>query len=79
MIEKLIQKSKNITASGRNDIEPAWIAQAQQRLGFALPASYKQMLLRYASVSAAGTELKTRSRRPSLRIVPTPISATRMR
>ena len=28
-------------------------------LGFALPASYKQMLLRYASISAAGTELKT--------------------
>ncbi len=59
MIEELIQKSKNITASGRSDIEPAWIAQAQRRLGFALPASYKQMLLRYASVSAAGTELKT--------------------
>lgn len=58
MIEELIQKSKNITASGRSDIEPAWIAQAQRRLGFALPASYKQMLLRYASVSAAGTELK---------------------
>lgn len=59
MIEKLIQKSKNITASGRSDIKPAWIAQTQRRLGFALPASYKQMLLRYASVSAAGTELKT--------------------
>lgn len=59
MIEKLIQKSKNITAAGRSDIEPAWIAQAQRRLGFALSASYKQMLLRYASVSAAGTELKT--------------------
>ena len=59
MIEKLIQKSKNITAAGRSDIEPAWIAQAQRRLGFALPVSYKQMLLRYASVSAAGTELKT--------------------
>ena len=59
MIEKLIQKSKNITAAGRSDIEPAWIAQAQRRLGFALPASYKQMLLRYASVSAAGAELKT--------------------
>ena len=59
MIEKLIQKSKNITAAGRSDIEPAWIAQVQRRLGFALPASYKQMLLRYASVSAAGTELKT--------------------
>ena len=59
MIEELIQKSKNITAAGRSDIEPAWIAQAQQQLGFALPASYKQMLLRYASVSAAGTELKT--------------------
>lgn len=59
MIEKLIQKSKNITAAGRSDIKPAWIAQAQRRLGFALPASYKQMLLRYASVSAAGTELKT--------------------
>ena len=59
MIEKLIQKSKNITASGCSDIEPAWIAQAQRRRGFALPASYKQMLLRYASVSAAGTELKT--------------------
>lgn len=59
MIEKLIQKSKNITTSGRSDIKPAWIAQAQRRLGFALPASYKQMLLRYASVSAAGTELKT--------------------
>ena len=59
MIEKLIQKSKNITASGRSDIEPAWIAQAQRRLGFALPASYKQMLLRYASVSVAGMELKT--------------------
>ena len=44
---------------GRSDIEPAWIAQAQRRLGFALPESYKQMLLRYASVSAAGTELKT--------------------
>ena len=43
----------------RSDIKPAWIAQAQRRLGFALPASYKQMLLRYASVSAAGTELKT--------------------
>ena len=59
MIEKLIQKSKNITAAGHSDIEPAWIAQAQRRLGFALPASYKRMLLRYASVSAAGTELKT--------------------
>ena len=59
MIEELIQKSKNITAAGRSDIEPSWIAQAQRRLGFALPASYKQMLLRYASVSAAGTELKT--------------------
>ncbi|WP_298051801.1 hypothetical protein [uncultured Campylobacter sp.] len=59
MIEKLIQKSKNITAAGRSDIKPAWIAQAQRKLGFALPASYKQMLLRYASVSAAGTELKT--------------------
>ena len=59
MIEKLIQRSKNIAAAGRSDIEPAWIAQAQRRLGFALPASYKQMLLRYASVSAAGTELKT--------------------
>ena len=59
MIEKLIQKSKNITAAGRSDIKPAWIAQAQRRLGFALPASYKHMLLRYASVSAAGTELKT--------------------
>ena len=59
MIEELIQKSKNITAAGRSDIESAWIAQAQRRLGFALPASYKQMLLRYASVSAAGTELKT--------------------
>ena len=59
MIEELIQKSKNITAAGCSDIEPAWIAQAQRRLGFALPASYKQMLLRYASVSAAGTELKT--------------------
>ncbi|WP_297997482.1 hypothetical protein [uncultured Campylobacter sp.] len=59
MIEELIQKSKNITAAGRSDIEPTWIAQAQRRLGFALPASYKQMLLRYASVSAAGTELKT--------------------
>ncbi len=59
MIEELIQKSKNIAAAGRSDIEPAWIAQAQRRLGFALPASYKQMLLRYASVSAAGTELKT--------------------
>ena len=45
MIEKLIQKSKNIAAAGRSDIEPAWIAQAQRRLGFALPASYKQMLL----------------------------------
>ena len=44
MIEKLIQKSKNITAAGRSDIEPAWIAQAQRRLGFSLPASYKQML-----------------------------------
>ena len=59
MIEELIQKSKNITAAGRSDIEPTWIAQAQRRLGFALPASYKQMLPRYASVSAAGTELKT--------------------
>nr|WP_314379856.1 hypothetical protein [uncultured Campylobacter sp.] len=59
MIEELIQKSKNITALGRSDIEPAWIEKAQRRLGFALPASYKQMLLRYASVSAAGTELKT--------------------
>ena len=59
MIEKLIQKSKNITAARRSDIKPAWIAQAQRRLGFALPASYKQMLLRYASVSVAGTELKT--------------------
>ena len=59
MIEELIQKSKNITALGRSDIEPAWIAQAQRRLGFALPASYKQMLLRYASVSAARIELKT--------------------
>lgn len=59
MIEELIRKSKNITAAGRSDIEPAWIVQAQRRLGFALPASYKQMLLRYASVSAAGTELKT--------------------
>ena len=59
MIEELIQKSKNITAAERSDIEPAWIAQARQRLGFALPASYKQMLLRYASISAAGTELKT--------------------
>ncbi len=59
IIEKLIQRSKNIAAAGRSDIEPAWIAQAQRRLGFALPASYKQMLLRYASVSAAGTELKT--------------------
>ena len=60
MIEELIQKSKNIAAAGRSDIEPAWIAQAaQRRLGFALPASYKHMLLRYASVSAAGTELKT--------------------
>lgn len=59
MIEELIQKSKNITAAGRSDIEPAWIAQAQRRLGFALPASYKRMLLRYANVSAAGTELKT--------------------
>lgn len=58
-IEKLIRKYKNITTSGCSDIEPAWIAQAQQQLGFALPASYKQMLLRYASVSAAGTELKT--------------------
>ena len=35
MIEKLIQKSKNITAAGRSDIEPAWIAQAQRRLGAA--------------------------------------------
>ena len=78
MIEELIQKSKNITAAGRSDIEPAWIAQAQQRLGFALPVSYKQMLLRYASVSAAGTELK-RSHRPSSRVAPTPTSATRMR
>lgn len=59
MIEELIQKSKNIAAAGRSDIEPAWIAQAQRRLGLALPASYKQMLLRYASVSAAETELKT--------------------
>lgn len=59
MIEKLIQKSKNIAAAGRSDIKPAWIALAQQRLGFALPASYKQMLLRYASVSAARIELKT--------------------
>lgn len=59
MIEELIRKSKNITAAGRSDIEPTWIAQAQRRLGFALPASYKHMLLRYASVSAAGTELKT--------------------
>lgn len=59
MIEELIQKSKNITAAGHSDIEPAWIAQAQRRLGFALPASYKQMLLRYANVSAAGAELKT--------------------
>ena len=59
IIEKLIQKSKNIAAAGRSDIEPAWIAQAQRRLGFALPTSYKQMLLRYASISAAGTELKT--------------------
>ena len=59
MIEELIQKSKNIAAAGRSDIEPAWIAQAQRRLGFALPASYKRMLLRYASISAAGTELKT--------------------
>ena len=59
MIEELIQKSKNITAARRSDIKPAWIAQAQRRLGFALPASYKQMLLRYASVSVAGTELKT--------------------
>ena len=59
MIEELIQKSKNITAAGRSDIEPTWIAQAQRRLGFALPASYKQILLRYASISAAGTELKT--------------------
>ena len=59
MIEELIQKSKNITAAGLSDIEPAWIAQAQRWLGFALPASYKQMLLRYASFSAAGTELKT--------------------
>lgn len=59
MIEKLIQKSKNITAAGRSDIEPTWIAQAQRRLGFALPASYKHMLLRYASISAAETELKT--------------------
>ena len=58
IIEKLIQKSKNIMAVGRSDIEPAWIAQAQRRLSFALPASYKQMLLRYASVSAAETELK---------------------
>ena len=52
MIEKLIQKSKNITAAGRSDIEPAWIAQVQRRLGFALPVSYKQILLRYAGVSA---------------------------
>ena len=59
MIEELIQKSKNITAAGRSDIEPAWIAQAQRRLGFALPSSYKRILLRYANVSAAGTELKT--------------------
>ena len=59
MIEELIQKSKNIAAAGRSDIKPAWIAQAQRRLGFALPTSYKRMLLRYASISAAGTELKT--------------------
>ena len=58
MIEELIQKSKNITAAGHSDIEPAWIAQAQRRLGFALPASYKQMLLRYASISAAGDGAK---------------------
>ncbi|WP_297900700.1 hypothetical protein, partial [uncultured Campylobacter sp.] len=78
MIEELIQKSKNITAAGCSYIESAWIAQAQRRLGFALPASYKRMLLRYASVSAAGTEQK-RSRRPSSRVAPTRISATRMR
>lgn len=59
MIEELIQNSKNITAAGRSDIKPTWIAQAQRRLGFALPVSYKQILLRYASISAAGTELKT--------------------
>ena len=52
-------KKPRQTSAGRSDIEPAWIAQAQRRLGFALPASYKQMLLRYASISAAGTELKT--------------------
>ena len=52
MIEELIQKSKNITAAGRSDIEPAWIAQVQRRLGFALPVSYKQILLSYAGVSA---------------------------
>ena len=56
IIEKLIQKSKNIAAAGRSDIEPAWIAQAQRRLGFALPTSYKQMLLASAR---RGTELKT--------------------
>lgn len=63
MIEELIQKSKNITVSGRSDIEPAWITQAQQRLGFALPASYKQMLLRYASISAAGGAKNDRAAR----------------
>ena len=59
MLLNLDFKKPRQTSAGRSDIEPAWIAQAQRRLGFALPASYKQMLLRYASVSVAGTELKT--------------------
>ena len=59
MLLNLDFKKPRQTSAGRSDIEPAWIAQAQRRLGFALPASYKQMLLRYASVSAARIELKT--------------------
>ncbi|GJH40815.1 hypothetical protein RCZ04_13650 [Capnocytophaga sp. HP1101] len=60
MIQSIIEKYKDRIAVGTKDyINITWIEQAEKKLGFPLPDSYKEMLLNYEFVTVFGIEFKT--------------------
>ena len=52
MIQSIIEKYKDRIAVGtKGFINITWIEQAEKKLGFSLPDSYKEMLLNYEFIT----------------------------
>ena len=60
MIQSIIEKYKDKIAVGtKGFINITWIEQTEKKLGFPLPDSYKEMLLKYEFISVCGIDFKT--------------------